>query len=170
VQVLLYRAENNAALWGWNIVEAAAREVLVLEPGNKDALAFLEMAAIQAAGPPLAHEEVRAALLNRGSPRDERIWVIHNFSHFGASWSERAAFKQDLLLAGFGTGGGQAEIASEQEVTSDRRWHHWAITAVNPSSDVTDRVDALAGALAARNRIRYDGWSRLQRGDGVFVS
>ena len=53
-QVLLYRTEDNAPLWRWDIVVAAARAVLVLElgKGNRDGLRFLNMAAVRRTGPP----------------------------------------------------------------------------------------------------------------------
>ena len=175
LQALLYRAEllaDDAHADDWDFVAVNARRALELDSANVDALAILQMAAEhvtdESRGSHLS-DDAHNALLNENATGSEQVWVIHYFSHFGASWSERAAFKHELRHAGFGTGGERAEVNSDEEITGDTYWHHWAITAVALSPDVTAKLDELARVIAARHAVRYDRWEPLKHSDGRAV-
>ena len=92
----------------------------------------------------------------------ERIWITHFFRHFGSSQGERRAFREALLAAGFGTGGRDAEIGTDEEVTGDGYWHHWSFTALRATPEILTAADASAAQIAADHGVHYGGW-KVQR-------
>jgi hypothetical protein len=96
-----------------------------------------------------------ARLRAEGVGPTDRVRVAHYFSHFGSSWSERQAFREALLSAGFGAGG---EVDSDIEWKNDYYWHHWAFTVVNASEGELTRLDSLAQSIAAEQGAIYNSW------------
>jgi hypothetical protein len=100
-------------------------------------------------------EEEIARLEGDRLGQEGRIWVSHFFSHFGSSRPERQAFRDQMTDAGFGVGG---EVGSDEEVTGDGYWHHYAHTRVAPSADICRAMDGKAADIAASRGVRYDLW------------
>ncbi len=100
-----------------------------------------------------------------GLPPERRIWVSHFFSHFGSTQSQRQAFRDQLRAAGFGAGG---EVASDEEVTGDGYWHHYAHTLIPASPETCRELDTKATEIAASHGVRYDLWHLARKPDGTL--
>jgi hypothetical protein len=103
-----------------------------------------------------------------GLPRETRIWVTHFFSHFGSTKGQRHAFREAVRDAGFGTPGPHTEIGSDEEVTGDGYWHHWAHTVFMADPDALRGASARAQTLATEHGVGYNAWAvqRVDHRDG----
>jgi hypothetical protein len=100
-------------------------------------------------------------------PPGTRVWVTHFFSHFFSTWEQRHTFRAALREAGFGTPGDFQEIGSDEEITGDGYWHHWAFTVLEATAERLTEADAAARAVAAAHGVRYDAWHVQRVGDHV---
>jgi hypothetical protein len=108
-------------------------------------------------------EELRRLDADGLLPHD-RIWVGHFFSHFGAEWEERQKFREALRGAGFGVRG---EVNSDEEITGDGYWHHWAYTETRASAKACKRLDRIAEKISVEHGVRYDGWMVARGMSGI---
>lgn len=93
----------------------------------------------------------------------DRIWVAHFFSHFHSPWAERFYLREALKGSGFGIGG---DVDSDEEITGDGYWHHWAYTVIPASAEKCLRLDRLAEEIAREHGARYNGWMVVRDADG----
>src|SRR4051812_22990840 len=98
-------------------------------------------------------------LANDRLPAGTRIWTTHLFSQFYSSEDEREQFRAELRASGFGP-----EIGSDEEVSGNGYWHHWAFTKLLADSAVLENANQRARKVAATHGVRYDGW-KVQRED-----
>ena len=94
----------------------------------------------------------------QGEPAPTQVWVKHDFSHFGSSQDERAAFRGALTANGFGTPHDHwSGVGTDEEVEGDEYWHHWTFTLVE-SPDTVKLMDERAAKIAEEHGVQYDGW------------
>jgi hypothetical protein len=96
-------------------------------------------------------------LANDRLPPGSRIWTTHFFSHFYSSEGERERFRAELNANGFGPA-----IGSDEEVSGNGYWHHWAFTELLAEPAVLEQADERARQVAATSGVRYEGW-KVQR-------
>ncbi|HEY8644554.1 MAG TPA: hypothetical protein VIL77_01605 [Gaiellaceae bacterium] len=60
-----------------------------------------------------------------------------------------------MTNAGFGVAG---EVSSDEEITGDGNWHHYAYTLVAPTAQSCRELDGKATEIAASHGVRYDLW------------
>src|SRR5947209_4245627 len=92
--------------------------------------------------------QLEADNLERGT----RVWTTHFCSHFGSSETERSDFRDALRQAGFGTTGRFAQIATDEEVSGDGYWHHWAFTVFDADPETLRSADERARRIASARR------------------
>jgi hypothetical protein len=157
---LLAEAELAADLGDWTGVTELARQVLTgnsLRSSEAEAQAFLELAAAQSqAGSLPGPSPDSVPRLGADPPRRD---VTYFFSHFQSTWSERARFKQALRSAGFHEPENARSVGSDEEITGDGHWHHWAFTRVVDELKALEAADRTVGSVSRTHGVRYDGWS-----------
>jgi Regulator of ribonuclease activity B len=97
-------------------------------------------------------EDEIAKLDAEGVPADRPIWTEYFFSHFGARPTERQAFRDAMLAAGF------TNLGADTEGADPNYLHYWSHTIRTADRDALREADRLAATIADKHGVRYRGW------------